>query len=104
MENLQAYDWPGNIRELENLIERAVILSNDETLRVDDFPSGPRDEPSDTQTETINLEQVEKNHIQKILKECNWIIDGPRGAAVKLGMPASTLRDRMKKLAIKKPK
>jgi transcriptional regulator of acetoin/glycerol metabolism len=85
------------------LIERAVILSNDETLRVDDFPSGSRDGASELQTEPINLEQVEKNHIQKILKECNWIIDGDRGAAKRLGIAASTLRDRMKKLAIKRP-
>jgi PAS domain S-box-containing protein len=104
MENLQAYNWPGNVRELENFVERAVILSNDETLRIDDFPSVPPGEVSESKPEPINLEQVEKNHIEKILRDCNWIIDGPRGAAVKLGMPASTLRDRMKKLAIKKPK
>lgn len=104
MENLQAYDWPGNVRELENVIERAVILSNNETLRVDDLPFISPNHPEEMQTDTGNLEQAEKNHILKILKECNWIIDGVRGAARRLGIPASTVRDRMKRLKIKRPK
>ncbi len=104
MENLQTYDWPGNVRELENVIERATILSNDETLRVDDFPSGSFDKGDEVQVYSGSLERVEKDHILKILKECNWIIDGERGAARRLSIPASTLRDRMKKLDIKRPK
>ena len=104
MEGLKAYDWPGNVRELENVIERAVILSADETLRVSDFPSGSPRYPDNEQTSGEELRQIEKDHILRILKESNWIIDGDRGAAGRLGLAASTLRDRMKKLGIKKPK
>jgi PAS domain S-box-containing protein len=104
MENLQAYNWPGNVRELENVIERATILSNDETLRIDEFPARSIVKGSEKQVGPGSLEQIEKDHILKILRECNWIIDGDRGAAKKLDIPASTLRDRMKKLGIKRPK
>ncbi|UCC78841.1 MAG: sigma 54-interacting transcriptional regulator [Candidatus Zixiibacteriota bacterium] len=104
MENLQAYDWPGNVRELENVVERATILSNDETLRVDDLPPDSLNRGDEKQVYSGSLEQVEKDHILAILKECNWIIDGVRGAARRLDIPASTLRDRMKKLDIKRPK
>lgn len=104
MENLQAYNWPGNIRELENVIERAVILMQDNTLRLDDLPSRPPDHAEADKPVSENLAEVEKNHILKILTECNWIIDGNRGAARKLNLPASTLRDRIKKLGIRRPK
>lgn len=104
VENLQCYDWPGNVRELENVIERAVILANDGILLVDEFPTSPPDESDGRQAYPSSLEQVEKIHIQQILKECNWIIDGDRGAAKKLGIAASTLRDRLKKLKIERPK
>jgi formate hydrogenlyase transcriptional activator len=104
VESLQAYDWPGNIRELENVIERAVILIQDDTLRLTDLPAGSHDHPEEMQAHSENLTDVEKSHILRILNECNWIIDGARGAARKLNLPASTLRDRMKKLGIKRPK
>jgi formate hydrogenlyase transcriptional activator len=104
VENLQAYDWPGNIRELENVIERAVILIQDDTLRLIDLPPGSHDRHEEEPVHSENLTDVEKSHILKILKECNWIIDGARGAARKLDLPASTLRDRMKKLGITRPK
>jgi len=103
MENLQDYDWPGNIRELENIIERAVILSDD-TLRLDEIPRSSVDYDEEKQADSDDLKQTEKNHIIKILKDCNWIVEGPRGAAIRLGLPAGTLRDRMRKLGIKKPK
>jgi formate hydrogenlyase transcriptional activator len=103
MEILQSYDWPGNVRELENVIERAVILTNDSVLRIDDFaPNRPPDE-SRKFDDTGKLHEVEKRHILDTLEECNWVIGGRRGAAARLGLPASTLRDRMKKLGIKKP-
>jgi formate hydrogenlyase transcriptional activator len=113
-ENLCNYDWPGNVRELENVIERAVILTADDTLRLDELPfrsSGSKernqadvDSSGELQNDSDSLEQMEKKHILAILKECNWIIDGKRGAAKRLDMPASTLRDRMKKLNIKRPR
>ena len=103
MENLRAYDWPGNIRELENIIERAVILSDD-TLRLDEIPKSSADYDEEEQAESDDLKQTEKNHIIKVLKDCNWIVEGSRGAAVRLGLPAGTIRDRMRKLGIKKPK
>ena len=108
IENLQCYDWPGNIRELENVIERAVILATDGILLVDEFPCGESadedSQPDRMQVSSSSLAQVEKAHILRILRECNWIIDGDRGAAKKLGIAASTLRDRLKKLKIERPK
>ena len=104
MDDLTAYYWPGNVRELENVIERAVILSIDETLMPDELPKKSNTGSLEPEPESDSLSRTEKNHITKILKENNWIIDGPRGAAARLDMPASTLRDRMKKLGIKRPK
>jgi PAS domain S-box-containing protein len=104
MDDLQAYSWPGNVRELENVIERAVILSPDKTLRVTDLPSSSSAYSGKKQTDGENLAEVAKNHILRILNECNWTIEGARGAARRLDIPASTLRDRMKKLGIRKPK
>jgi PAS domain S-box-containing protein len=104
MENLQSYHWPGNVRELENVIERAAILSNDEILRTDELPSESFKKADEESVDSGSLEQMERNHIFKVLKNCNWIIDGDRGAARRLKIPASTLRDRMKKLDIKRPK
>ena len=103
VKNLQSYDWPGNVRELENVIERAAILTSGETLRLDELPSALPHHREEKQSHSDSLMETEKNHIIKILEESNWIIDGSRGAATKLGMPASTLRDRMKKLGIKRP-
>lgn len=104
MGNLQSYEWPGNIRELENVIERAVILSNDRILMVDEHLSGNFHDGDERQADSDGLEYVERNHIMQILRECNWVVDGARGAAKRLGIPASTLRDRMKKLNIRRPK
>jgi transcriptional regulator with GAF, ATPase, and Fis domain len=95
---LQNYSWPGNIRELENLIERAVIMSPEGSLHIELPSTGEIAHVSKG-----TLEDFERDHILKILKETNWIIEGPHGAAVKLGLKPSTLRFRAKKLDIKRP-
>jgi transcriptional regulator with GAF, ATPase, and Fis domain len=100
MAELMAYSWPGNVRELEHVIERAVILSQGDALRLaeklTDSAVGHVDE-----NEITNLAEVEKRHIIKILQRTNWRIEGPRGAAVLLGLHPNTLRGRMQKLGIK---
>jgi transcriptional regulator with GAF, ATPase, and Fis domain len=98
---LQRYDWPGNIRELENVIERAVILATDATLSVDEAletrPSLPGAAP-----DRRSLDQVERDHIVSVLEQTEWRMEGDRGAAVVLGLHPNTLRSRMKKLGITK--
>jgi len=97
---LTRYPWPGNIRELQNLIERAVILSHGPVLQVPlqdlDNRTSPRRDNGKDQT----LEAAERAHILAILKEARWVLGGARGAAVRLGMNRSTLQFRLKKLGI----
>ncbi|MGH8644865.1 MAG: helix-turn-helix domain-containing protein [Gammaproteobacteria bacterium] len=98
--SLMKHHWPGNVRELQNVIERAVILSTDGVLRVPlpELESTPRASsaaPSGLRT----LEEVERDHILQALRETDWVIGGPDGAAERLGLK-STLRPRMEKLGI----
>jgi PAS domain S-box-containing protein len=106
--HLLAYDWPGNVRELENVIERAVITSRNSVLRLSDrlVPAelDRVSQPRSAQIEPQPLAEVERDHINRVLEHARWIIDGPRGAARILGLAPSTLRDRMKKLNIHRPK
>ena len=125
MQALTRYSWPGNIRELQNLIERAVILSTGTVLRVPlgnlcsrMFPAheGGK-QPTPEQAERANiltlpaqdggkqqtLEQAERAHILAAVKESKWILSGPKGAAARLGVNRSTLQFRMKKLGIARP-
>ncbi len=97
---LRNYSWPGNIRELENLIERAVITSRSSNLQIE-LPArlGAR-VPSRGWT----LEEIERAHIIRTLEKTGWVIEGPEGAAVLLGLNHATLRFRMKKLNILRPK
>jgi formate hydrogenlyase transcriptional activator len=99
MAALLQYSWPGNIRELENVIERAVILSRGSRLEIQlrDLNSQIKT-GQDTLQDT--LEEVERNHILATLKQTGWVISGPRGAATRLGLNRSTLQFRMKKLGI----
>jgi formate hydrogenlyase transcriptional activator len=100
---LAEYDWPGNIRELQNVVERAVILSNDGVLRVE---IGGKT-PSRQQVTPISrtLKDAEREHIFKALRESSWVLSGPQGAAVKLGIPRTTLIYKMRRLNIpRRPK
>ena len=110
MEALSRYHWPGNIRELQNVIERAVITSTGPVLKVDvadlkiSKPSSPAEKGS-AQGSTNGglrdtLEETERQQILKALKQSNWVVAGPKGAAAKLGMKRSTLQLRMSKLGI----
>jgi len=101
MEALTRYHWPGNVRELENLIERAVILSRGPALHVplpEDRLSGEAPAAS-----PVTLEAAEREHILRTLRDTNWVIAGPNGAAARLGMKRTTLQSRMSKLGISRP-
>jgi formate hydrogenlyase transcriptional activator len=103
MEALIAYSWPGNIRELQNLIERAVIRSAGDRL---DVPVAELDEgiaAPHVSCPHRTLEEASRAHILTVLKETRWILSGPRGAAQRLGINRSTLQFRMKKLGIERP-
>ena len=103
MRALCEYDWPGNIRELQNLIERAVILSPGPILRVPvrELHNHTITVPRSGQHQT--LEEAERAHILRTLKETKWVLGGPNGAAARLGINRSTLQFRMKKLGIVRP-
>ena len=102
IKTLIAYHWPGNIRELQHLIERAVILSTGSTLAFGDwFQPVEVDENTDFNAD-LSLEEVEYQHIVKVLEQTRWQISGKRGAAEQLGLNASTLRSRMSKLGIQR--
>jgi formate hydrogenlyase transcriptional activator len=110
MDALSRYHWPGNIRELQNVIERAVIISTGPALNIDitdlKFPkSSPPAEQSASPAPANGalhhvLEETERQQILKALKESNWVVAGPNGAAAHLGMKRSTLQLRMHKLGI----
>lgn len=102
MEKLRSYDWPGNIRELENLIERASILSNGETLVIPGFESEMQKSKMPIKSNNLSLDAIQRNHIVSILEKCNWKISGPDSASTLLDLKPSTLRDKMSKLGIKK--
>jgi PAS domain S-box-containing protein len=101
MNRLCDYEWPGNIRELKNVIERGVISSEDNTLRLDWFYDDL--EKRTRSTSTASLEEMETEYIVKVLQECRWKINGENGAAERLVMHPNTLRSRMKKLNISMP-
>lgn len=103
MKALQAYPWPGNVRELENFMERAVILTQGHDLFV---PHSELRAISHVvkESSTISLEQAEREHILRVLKETKWVVGGATGAAVKLGMKRTTLWSKMQKLGISRPR
>lgn len=103
MDALMNYNWPGNIRELENIIERAMILSRNETLEYGEWVPAEKNLPEKTSTaSSIKLEDVEKEHIVEVLKKTNWKVSGEKGAAKILGLNPTTLEARMKKMGIKR--
>jgi transcriptional regulator with GAF, ATPase, and Fis domain len=106
MEVLQRYDWPGNIRELENVIARAMIRSTDGPLRLDDAPLtavGCSASSSKETTDVETLDEVQRSHIERVLRECGGRINGAGNAAVRLGLHPNTLRFRIKKLGVAMP-
>jgi formate hydrogenlyase transcriptional activator len=100
MEALSRYRWPGNIREMQNLIERAVISSFGSVLQVPlrDLKAPATADPDPGLHQTLT--EVERAHILAILKDTGWVVSGPDGAATRLGMNRSTLQFRMRKLGI----
>jgi formate hydrogenlyase transcriptional activator len=103
MKALAEYQWPGNIRELENVVERAVILSHRSVLRVPYRDLQSRIAPGHVSEKLETMADVEREHIRTILKDTRWVLSGTRGAAARLGMNRSTLYFRMKKLGIIRP-
>jgi formate hydrogenlyase transcriptional activator len=101
MDALQAYPWPGNVRELENVIERALILSRGPTLELDDSFAAGAGQPRHA---SDSLDAVAADHIVHVLERCGWRIDGNGNAAAVLGLHPNTLRSRMKKLGIARPR
>ena len=100
---LQHHSWPGNVRELENVIQRALIRSEGDTLQLDGtLTSDTRVEISTPREET--LDAVQRSHIEKVLRECGWRINGTGNAAFRLGMHPNTLRFRIKKLGVVIPR
>lgn len=101
MEALCRYHWPGNVRELANFIERAVILSRGAVLEVPLAELKPFDEPLSSD---LSLIDFEREHILRALKESNWTVAGPSGAAAKLGMKRTSLQYKIQKLGITRPR
>jgi formate hydrogenlyase transcriptional activator len=115
MKRLNGYAWPGNIRELQNVIERAVVLCQGTVLDLDEDllpvpvvadiadPAVPESRPPSSAAGLGSLEEVERAHILAVLHQAGWLIEGPRGAARILGLHPNTLRSRMNKLGLKRP-
>jgi formate hydrogenlyase transcriptional activator len=102
MAELTSYAWPGNIRELQNFIERSVILSSGRILRP---PLASLKAVATTELEeAVTLEEAERDHIRKTLEHTRWVVAGPNGAAARLGIKRSTLYFRMQRLGISRPK
>ena len=102
MKGLTRYHWPGNIRELQNVIERAVILSTGPVLNVPLNDLKPRETVNGARSNGT-LDEAQREHILGVLKETNWVLGGDSGAAARLGMKRSTLQFRMRKLGISRP-
>jgi transcriptional regulator with GAF, ATPase, and Fis domain len=105
LEQAMAYDWPGNVRELENLIERAAILARGPTLEISPIAPGlakARQAATVTVKARQSLEEVERDHIERVIEHTGGVIEGELGAARILGLNPSTLRGRMRKLGIRK--
>ena len=104
MDAFKAYSWPGNIRELQNMVERAVILADDGMLP-NPLPQLPTSaaQPITKKVAPKTLKDCERAFILQTLEECDWVIGGPNGASVRLGVKRSTLYEHMKNFGIKRP-
>jgi formate hydrogenlyase transcriptional activator len=103
MNALVRYPWPGNIREMQNVIERAVILSPGPVLHIPSADLKPRIPDGGGMNGFGTLEEVERRHILSVLEQTNWVLGGPKGAAVRLGIKRPTLQFRMQRLGITRP-
>ena len=104
MDQLVSYDWPGNIRELRNVVERSLILSPGKVLQLDDTLVEVHKTVKTAKIEQFQqLDEIERNHILSVLKKCDWKIKGKGNAAENLGLNPSTLRSRMNKLGLSRP-
>jgi transcriptional regulator with GAF, ATPase, and Fis domain len=104
MAALQGYEWPGNVRELENVLQRAMILSRGTTLTSVDLGVSVADGSTTSSPENATLTEVERCHIVRVLTGAHWRIEGSGGAAQVLGLKPSTLRSRMMKLGVVRPR
>jgi len=99
----KGYDWPGNVRELEHVIERGVIITSGSSLKVAEQLQSCMPKDTDASGSLKDLASTEREHIQRVLQETDWRIEGPAGAASILKLHPSTLRFRLKKLGIRRP-
>jgi formate hydrogenlyase transcriptional activator len=102
LDALRRHPWPGNVRELENVIQRAVILSTSGRLTLPPILVEPA--PQSHSKEPDSLKGIERAFIARVLEETNWVIGGPRGAAVRLGLKRTTLHSLMKRLSLSRPR
>jgi formate hydrogenlyase transcriptional activator len=104
LEALVGYSWPGNIRELQNVLERAVILSPGPALHIPTGELKATAAPVElSASAAVTLADAEREHIVRTLRATHWVLRGPNGAAARLGMKRSTLQWKMKKLGIARP-
>ena len=101
MSELISYSWPGNIRQLQNFIERSVILSSENVLCPPSLKAASAAEPESQKA--VTLEEAERDHIRKTLEHTRWVVAGPNGAAARLRIHRSTLYYRLQKLGIERP-
>ena len=101
---MMANSWLGNVRELENIVERSILFAKEDLIREMHFPDifQTKSEIIENEFYTKTLQEVEKEYILKVLKKCNGRISGPQGAAVLLDLPGTTLTSKMQKLGIRK--
>lgn len=104
MRQLRLYPWPGNVRELEGIVQRALISSRGPVLGLAEPLISSTDTPRIIGSTIADLKLVERDHILSVLEETDWKISGQKGAASRLGIPPSTLRSKMKKLSIDRPR
>ena len=103
LQSLCRYDWPGNIRELRNVIERAVILAKGPVLKIALPVDGLDAVATTAEAGLASLKDIERQHIIKVLEACGWRVRGQGGAAAILGLNPNTLESRMSKLGIRRP-
>ncbi|MDJ1496496.1 sigma 54-interacting transcriptional regulator [Cytophagaceae bacterium DM2B3-1] len=104
IDSMVLYPWPGNVRELEHMMERTVLLTNDLVIKQIDLPMiMPENTGINTDfTQIKPLQEIEREYILHVVKVCNGRISGPHGAAIRLGLPSTTLLSKMQKLGIRK--